>query len=145
MIAVKLTCIHLPGALTNPPVKWEPARWPETAVTHGLVLTGWGPDMPTLPTPDWADRVRGGLQHIHWQSLVANIPPSYHANPYYKKVKNELPLQFISLADFLQDHPGKCYTQSPSFSTYSIYLRACRPSSLCCRPHGGRPLFRWGV
>lgn len=90
-----------------PPVKWEPVKWPTIAAANGLVLTGWGPDMPSLPTREWADRKKGGLIHIHWERLVERIPVSWFDNPYYKVPPDELPLALIRLEDFLHDHPGK--------------------------------------
>lgn len=91
---------------TQPPLKWEPKKWPSVAGLLKLVLTGWGPDVTTLPTEDWADKTKGALTRAQWECLVARIPRTYHSNPYYQVPDNELPLEIVALNDFLVDYPG---------------------------------------
>lgn len=91
---------------TKPPLRWEPKKWPSVAALLKLVLTGWGPDMTTLPTEDWTDKKKGALTRAQWRLLVGRIPANYNDNPYFEVTDNELPLEIVPLNDFLVDFPG---------------------------------------
>lgn len=84
--------------------KWDPRKWSSIADLHQLVLTGWGPGMPTVPTAEWVDKSRGALTKTQWQALVSHIPAEYHNNPFYSVPVKELPLEIILLDDFLVSH-----------------------------------------
>lgn len=64
--------------------------------------------MRSIPDKDWNDRSAGGLTQANWLELVSRIPPSYHGNPHYNVADGELPLEFVPLDDFLEEHPSAC-------------------------------------
>lgn len=118
-------------------LKWDPRKWPSIAAFHKLVLTGWGPDMSTLPTDGWVDKSRGALTSAQWKCLVSRIPIEYFNNPFHSMPEDELALEIVSLDDFLDTHAGtSCHSLSVRFSDYnSLSTRICGQTSLCCRPH----------
>ncbi|KZP21987.1 hypothetical protein FIBSPDRAFT_953313 [Athelia psychrophila] len=89
---------------TKAPLKWDPRKWPTVAAEHGLVLTGWGPDITTLPTDGWTDKKTGLLTRAQWQSLVERIPQSYHGNPFHNVSEGQLLLEIVPLDGFLAEH-----------------------------------------
>lgn len=97
--------IH-PDEMADPPCKWDFKTWPTAAHAQKLVLTGWGADLPSLPTQDWTDKKRGGLTQANWLQLVRRIPHEWHRNPHHKVQQGELSLALVRLDEFLQDHPG---------------------------------------
>lgn len=106
--------ISLPAHLdNNKGPKWDPRRWPSIAALYKLVLTGWGPDLPTLPTEDWVDKSQGALTRAQWMGLVSRIPEEYHNNPFHSVPDDELPLEIITLDEFLDAHNGMaCFVVS---------------------------------
>lgn len=140
---------HPPALLdSKPPLKWEPKKWPAVAALFKLVLTGWGPSMPTLPTEDWADKKKGGLTRAQWELLVARIPKEYHNNPYHSVSDGELPLQIVDLADFLAAHTGmnvSALRGAPIISplTFVCSRRVRREASLCRRSCRSPALLCW--
>ncbi|KZP33631.1 hypothetical protein FIBSPDRAFT_943418 [Athelia psychrophila] len=81
--------------------KWEFRKWPALADVYQLVLTGWGPDMPTLPGQGWVDKSAGTLTGAQWKTLIAHIPADYHHNPFHTLPEGQLPLDIIMLDNFL--------------------------------------------
>lgn len=53
-IYARTSLIRALVAATDASCKWEFKLWPQTAKKYGLVLTGWGPNMCTDPTPQWS-------------------------------------------------------------------------------------------
>lgn len=94
------------AAATDPPGTWNFKKFPQSAVTHQLVLTGWGPHMRSIPSNEWNERSAGGLTQANWRQLLLRIPESYQGNPHYQVADGELPLEFVPLADFLETHPS---------------------------------------
>lgn len=91
------------AALTDSSCKWDFKTWPKIAKKHGLVLTGWGPHMCSNPTSQWVDKRTGGLTRDNWKHLVWRIPRSWRNNPHHDVPAGELPLQLVTLEEFLGD------------------------------------------
>lgn len=102
----------LKAKATNPPAKWNPKKFPELAITHQLVLTGWGPDIRSAPKHDWEERKAGGLTQANWMHLVFRIPQHYMSNPHYEVPDGEFALEFVPLEEFLEQYPGTLHLQS---------------------------------
>lgn len=94
---------------TNPPAKWNPKKFPELAITHQLVLTGWGPNIRSAPTHNWEERRAGGVTQANWLELVYRIPQHYMGNPHYAVPDGEFALEFVPLDQYLEYHPGMCF------------------------------------
>lgn len=91
---------------TGGAAKWNPKKFPGHAITYGLVLTGWGPNIRSAPKHDWTDRKAGGLTQANWWDLVQHIPPKYFGNPHYNIGLDEMSLEFVKLEEYNEDHPG---------------------------------------
>lgn len=94
--------------------KWDFQLWPKAAKKYGLVLTGWGPNMCSDPTGQWADKHSGGLTRNNWMHLVWRIPQSWRNNLHYKVPDDELALKFVKLENFLSTHPGTWLLMFPA-------------------------------
>lgn len=105
-IYARTSLIRALVAATDASCKWEFKLWPQTAKKYGLVLTGWGPNMCTDPTPQWVDKRTGCLTRDHWWHLVQRISQSWRENPHYNVPDGELDLEFVTLEEFLSEHPG---------------------------------------
>ncbi|KZP22525.1 hypothetical protein FIBSPDRAFT_890401 [Athelia psychrophila] len=91
--------------VTNPPATWNFKKFPQLAEVHELVLTGWGPNMCSVPNHDWIDQKAGGLTQANWHQLVRRIPSDYYGNPHHRVDEGELSLEFVPLAEFLEKNP----------------------------------------
>lgn len=117
------------GKATEGSAKWNPKKFPDFAVTYGLVLTGWGPNIRSTPTREWTDRKAGSLTQANWWDLVQRIPHEYKSNPHHLVLAGEMSLEFITIEEYLQDHPGMFFT-SNILAAILIFLRARRTPAL---------------
>lgn len=141
---MKTFLIITPAALQTPPavkLKWDEKTWPQTAIDLELVLVGWGPNMPSIPTQDWLERKRGGLTQINWENLVKRIPQSWRENPNYAVADNELELRFMSLDEFLTGSPGMLCFPPLNLVTHTLSSLEYQGRYPCIVDHVGRVLF----